>query len=343
MTIEFGIFDHLDQRKDESLADTYADRLRFIEAAEAAGFRNYHLAEHHGTPLGMAPSPNVFLSAVAANTSKIRFGPLVYVAPAYSPLRLLEEICMLDNLSMGRLEFGLGRGVSPIEIKYYGLDPSETVAMLIEADEIIASGLTSDTLTFHGKHYHYDNVPLTIGSLQKPIPMWSAARSPEGLELASIRGMHSVSLGSIDMVKAVSASYRECWEKNRDKRLEGVPKSPFIGAYRLIYVNEDESKAREIGESAFDDWCWKLEKLWKENDLVIPFLTMLGSFDIASDCGMLVCGTPDQVIEKLKYQVDETGINYLALQIAFGNLGHAEEMRSLERIGRKVMPALKSF
>ena len=103
-----------------SLADYYEDRLKIVEAYDRAGFYGYHLAEHHATPLGMAPSPNVFLAAVAQRTRRLRFGPMVYVLPLYHPLRLIEEICMLDQMSGGRLEIGFGRGASPIELAIYG-------------------------------------------------------------------------------------------------------------------------------------------------------------------------------------------------------------------------------
>ncbi|HIF09834.1 MAG TPA: LLM class flavin-dependent oxidoreductase [Sneathiellales bacterium] len=84
---EFGIFDHLERRKDQAVADLYEGRLKFLEAADTAGIRTYHLAEHHATPLGMAPSPSVFLSAVAQRTQNIRFGPLLYLLPLYEPVR----------------------------------------------------------------------------------------------------------------------------------------------------------------------------------------------------------------------------------------------------------------
>ena len=342
MALEFGIFDHLDLRAGEPLAQTYAQRLILIQAAEQAGFRNYHLAEHHGTPLGMAPSPGVFLAAVASHTSKIKFGPLVYIAPAYLPMRLLEEICMLDNLSNGRFEFAMGRGASPVEMAYCGLDPDATIELCMEVEEIISKGLHAEFLTHHGKYYHYENVPITVKPVQKPIPMWSAAKSPQGQDLASKRGMHSISLGSNDMVMAVSTSYREYWHKNRNERAASAPQQPYIGAYRLIFVHEDGRLAEQIGRSAFEDWCAKLEKLWKENNISTPFMSVLGSFDIACECGMMVCGTPTQVVDILKQQEDETGINYFALQVAYGNLGHAEEMRSLERIASKVMPACRT-
>lgn len=104
----FGLFDWID-RGTVPLHQLYAERLRLLEAADAAGFFCYHLAEHHATPLGMAPSPALFLTAAAQHTQRIRLGPLVYLLPLYNPLRLIEEVCMLDHLSGGRLELGVGR------------------------------------------------------------------------------------------------------------------------------------------------------------------------------------------------------------------------------------------
>src|SRR5438309_2543434 len=122
--MEFGVFDHLD-RGSALLKEFYESRLKLIEAYDRAGFYAYHVAEHHSMPLGMAPSPTVFLSAVAQRTHRLRFGPLVYALPLHHPLRLAEEICMLDQLSGGRLDIGFGRGSSPMEIAFYGQDPKK--------------------------------------------------------------------------------------------------------------------------------------------------------------------------------------------------------------------------
>src|ERR1700752_2680526 len=102
--MEFGVFDHLD-RTGTSLPDYYEDRLK--------------LAEHHATPLGMAPSPNVFLAALAQRTRRLRFGPLIYALPLHHPLRLIEEICMLDHLSGGRVDIGFWRGALPPALAHF--------------------------------------------------------------------------------------------------------------------------------------------------------------------------------------------------------------------------------
>src|SRR5947209_14682578 len=149
MRVPFGIFDHVD-RGEGPLAALYESRLRLVEAADAAGFRTYHVAEHHATSLGMAPSPGIFLAALAKRTRRIRFGPLVYILPLYPPLRLIEEICMLDQLSGGRFELGVGRGISPYELAYNNVDFLEAAEIYEEALQVIVAGLTQKTLTYRG-------------------------------------------------------------------------------------------------------------------------------------------------------------------------------------------------
>ena len=152
--MEFGVFDHLD-RTGGPLPEFYEDRLKIAEAYDRAGFYAYHLAEHHSTPLGMAPSPNIFLAAVAQRTRRLRFGPLVFVLPLYHPVRLISEICMLDQMSGGRLELSFGRGASPIEIEYFGVDPALRQDIYAEAVDVILSGLTHETSRFPRQAFQF--------------------------------------------------------------------------------------------------------------------------------------------------------------------------------------------
>ena len=109
--MKFGVFDHLD-RGAVGLTAHFENRLKLAEVYDRANFHAYHIAEHHGTPLGMASSPSVFLAAVAQRTKKLRFGPLVYTLSLTHPLRIIEEVCMLDQMSGGRLEL-VPRGGEP--------------------------------------------------------------------------------------------------------------------------------------------------------------------------------------------------------------------------------------
>src|SRR3954462_8087242 len=154
--MEFGIFDHVDSNG-LPLADFYEARLKLVEAYDRGGFYAYHVAEHHATPLGLAASPSVYLAAVAQRTKRLKFGPLVYTLPLYHPLRLIEEICMLDQLSGGRLQGGIGRGISPLQAAYFAVDPAERQQRYEETLAILMQGLTGEAVNFAGQYFAFHN------------------------------------------------------------------------------------------------------------------------------------------------------------------------------------------
>src|SRR5438876_12307870 len=221
--MEFGVFDHLD-RHGGALADYYEDRLKIAQAYDRSGFYAYHVAEHHATPLGMAPSPSVFLAAVAQRTRRLRFGPLVWPMPLHHPLRLIEEICMLDQLSGGRLELGFGRGVSPFETRAYGLDFAQTAEIYHEAFQLILNGLTCDELTFAGKHYQFRNVPMILRPLQRPHPpLWYGITIPENADWPAANDVNIVTIALRPTVRSIIDRYRA--ERTR----LGKTHTPFMG------------------------------------------------------------------------------------------------------------------
>jgi alkanesulfonate monooxygenase SsuD/methylene tetrahydromethanopterin reductase-like flavin-dependent oxidoreductase (luciferase family) len=129
-------------------------------------------------------------------TRRIRLGPLVYLLPLYHPLRLIEEVCMLDHLSGGGLELGVGRGVSPCERGYFGVNAADTRAIFTEALAALLAGLTHEPLTFEGQYYRYHNVPMELRPLQRPYPpLWYPTHVPESVGYAARHGYHFVGLG----------------------------------------------------------------------------------------------------------------------------------------------------
>ena len=192
--MKFGVFDHMDDAG-VPLGQLYADRLALAEAYDRADIYGYHLAEHHSTPLGCAASPGLFLAAMAQRTSTLRFGPLVYLLPFYHPLRLIEEICMLDQMSGGRFQLGVGRGVSPFETKHYGLDFAQTGEMYHEAFALILKGLASDELNFEGKHFQFRNVPMILQPVQRPHPpLWYGTTIPENADWPAANDVNIVTI-----------------------------------------------------------------------------------------------------------------------------------------------------
>jgi alkanesulfonate monooxygenase SsuD/methylene tetrahydromethanopterin reductase-like flavin-dependent oxidoreductase (luciferase family) len=332
--MEFGVFDHLD-RDGEPLRDYYDARLKIIEAYDRLGFYAYHVAEHHATPLGMAPSPSVFLAAVAQRTKRLRFGPLVYALPLYHPLRLIEEICMLDQMSGGRLEIGFGRGSSPSELEYYGQDPEQAQQIYAEALDLVVKGLTEPSLTFHGRFFKVEDVPMELAPLQKPHPpIWYGVHAPDSAARAARRGLQVVSLDPPLETCAAFESFRAAW-----REAHGARALPRMGLGRFIVVAETDAQALAMARRAYPKWHASFTHLRRRHNRVNAH-PRPPTFDELVDVGQGVAGTPERVANWLRAQIEATGSNYLVGQFAFGDLTLAETLGSIELFARRVMPEL---
>lgn len=340
--VEFGLFDWID-RSGAPLSRLYEERLELLQAADAAGFFCYHLAEHHATPLGMAPSPSVFLAAAAQRTRRIRLGPLVYLLPLYSPLRLIGEIAMLDHLSGGRLELGVGRGVSPYEVGYHGLDVGRTRPMFHEALAVIVAGLQSDRLTYKGEYYRYENVPMELPPLQRPYPpLWYPTNNLENLAWAAARGLQMVGLGSAHAYRAFVDRYRAVWAQHADDpgRLNPHVATPRIGITRLVVVADTDEEAEAIARAGHPRWAASFVKLWDDHgDRSVYGRVNLLDLDAALRGEEILCGAPARVRAQVARLIEATGVNYVVGSFAWGDLTLAQSLRSLRLFAEQVMPA----
>ena len=151
--MQFGLFDHLERSEDRTLATQFDERIAFAVAAEKVGIYCLHVAEHHSSPLNMVPSPGIYLSAVARANKTLHVGPLVYLLTLTTPLKLAEEICILDHLSNGRFEMGIGRGVSPFELNYHHVDHTESRDIFFDAYDCLKEALSGDEFSYSGKFF----------------------------------------------------------------------------------------------------------------------------------------------------------------------------------------------
>jgi alkanesulfonate monooxygenase SsuD/methylene tetrahydromethanopterin reductase-like flavin-dependent oxidoreductase (luciferase family) len=333
--MDFGIFDHLD-RNDLPLPAYYEERLRMTEAYDAAGFYSYHLAEHHFTPLGMAPSPSVFLASIAQRTKRLRFGPLVYALPLHHPLRVLEEICMLDHLSNGRLDVGFGRGSVPFEIAYYGQDAERREKIYRERLEIILQAFNADTLTFSGEFDRFENVPMELKPLQKPHPpIFYGAHSPDSAERAARKGLNIINNDSPDVTRACIDRFCEVWCD-----LHPARPLPKLGAARFVVVADTDEAALAIANRAYPMWFRSFNHLfWKHNTTPGVLGERPPTFDGHIAKGTGIAGSPSTVANVLARQVVDTGANYLVCQFAFGDVTLRELLRSVDLFAAHVIPA----
>jgi alkanesulfonate monooxygenase SsuD/methylene tetrahydromethanopterin reductase-like flavin-dependent oxidoreductase (luciferase family) len=331
--MDLGIFDHLD-RREVPLDEFYESRLRLVEKCDAAGFYSYHLAEHHATPLGLAPVPGIFLAAATQRTRRIRLGPCVYCLPLSNPLRLIEEICMLDQLSRGRFDLGVGRGIVPYEIAYFDLHHLETEEIYREALEVILQGLTSEVLDHRGPRYTYRKVPMVLRPFQRPHPpLWYGLGHLEGAEWCATNGVHVITNQTCEASRPLFERYREVWQ-----RKHGEAPLPKLGMSRHVVVAPTEGQAEALARPNYAAWYANLTKLWRDfGSLPIRFAR---DFDEARGRGLAIVGTPARVREEIERQVAASGGNYLACRMMFGNLSEAEASSSIDLFAADVMPYL---
>ena len=345
--MRFGLFDHVDQQSDRPLAKQFDERLQFIAGADEAGFYNFQVAEHHGTPLNMVAHPNTFLGAAAHATKQIRLGALVYLLPLYTPLRLIEELSILDHLSHGRLEIGVGRGVSPFELNFHKVKHEESRDIFIDAYDCMIKGFTHDELNHEGPYFSYAKVPMALKPMQKPYPpIWYASSAEFGSRWAGERGLHFGTLGSIEVAKKNIDAFKDAYATR------GTPAHPkpeikggvVMAVNRQLVIADTVEDARKIAQPAHEQHHEKIMWLMKRNVTSLNYThNIVGGFDEAIKAGSVIVGTPETVRADIERQVAAIGVNHMNFAMFFGNMTLENALRTQRLFAKEVMPKLASL
>ena len=334
--MKIGVFDHFDG-DGGSLHDLYEWRLKLVEAYDRTGIDIYHLAEHHSTPLGLAPSPSIFLAAVAQRTKRLRFGPMVYTLSLHHPLRVMEEACMLDQMSGGRLELGVGRGVSPLESAYYGVDPKQSRDIYVEVLDVLLKAFQTKILDHEGKLYTFKATPIVIAPFQQPHPpLWYGAVGPEGVDWPAQHGMNIATNALTPAVREITDRYRAAWQ-GAGRSLGDLP---LLGMSRHIVVAASDEEAMVTARHAYARWYDSFTYLWRLHGMAPISAAYPPTIEESMAIGMSFVGSPAIVRTKLREAIEITGVNYLMLRFAYGDMRLDEALRSVDLFAREVRPAL---
>ncbi len=374
MSLQFGVFDHIEPLEGMSLQEMYDLRLIQIAALDEAGFYAYHLAEHHSPAVhSLAPSQNVFLAAVSQKTERLRFGPCVYVLPLHHPLRLIEEISMLDHMSGGRLEIGVGRG-GVMEAFFWGqeADSDTNFARYQETLDIIRKGLNTEALSHEGRFHSFDALPMRLQPIQRPYPpLWYMRNA----ETAALEGMNTVIVGTLDSLRREVVRYREVWaETHGEGALTVQGQKPKIGLVVHMVVDETDEAAIAAATPAWEKYRWNLaaprrmeaekrgltqfqnetstqfgftgarpdhlpdREIRKDIDAELErFDTQANDQDPTRLGGVALAGSPDSVRRYMEEYV-ATGANYFVCSFQWGDLSHETAMRSIRLFNEEIMP-----
>lgn len=292
-----------------SLEDVYARALERIEIMDRGGFDAVWLAEHHFTTFSVCPSVHMLGVQAAARTKRLRIGTAVSLAALYHPLRLAEEVALLDVLSGGRVNWGAGRGFAPSEFNAFGVPVEESAERFREAVEIVLQAWTQERLSWKSAHFEFSDVEVLPKPLQKPMPpTWVAATSEGAIDWAAGRGFN--------ILMDPHASIRELGDKRRryrDKLAEAghsdtgreVPMARLIAL--AASSGEAEAVARRGAEWLVDAYAGPqhahrktMQRTYDGKDPVQHYVD-----------SVILHGTPQALVERIAQLREQVGLGYL--------------------------------
>lgn len=352
--MKFGmlhLFENPMGRTEKEIVD---EQFAIMVQAEEYGFDSVWPAEHHFSEYGYCASPAVSLAAVAARTQRLRLGTGVVVLPLNHPVRVAEDYAILDLLSGGRVDLGVGRGYQPHEFKGYGVDQSRTRDMFRESVEIIQKAWTEERFSYHGEFYQIDDLWVRPKPLQKPHPpIWLASVSPETFALCGRYGFHLLCAPVFGFDISRGVAQIEQWREAL--RQHGRDPSQYqIGALTMTYVAETTQQAlADFAEPVM--WWYRTFGKYvappPEEGPIPTYEIYLAARQFVESVtweqlvqmGAVMCGSPDQVVDRIGQIGEQTGLTTYLAWIRIGGLAHDKVLRCMELMASKVMPQLRGI
>jgi len=329
---------------DGDSAALYGHWLEQIDAAEQLGFDSLWITEHHFRYFGgMMPSPSVILAAAAQRTKRMRLGAAVSILPMHNPLRIAEEFAMVDLLSNGRLNFGAGRGMHPVEYAVFGYDWSNAQQRLPEALDIVVRAWSGGEFEWKGEHYQFPKLSVYPKPLQKPHPpiYVTANRDPESIHMIGNRGHHLMTLPWIATNEVQGPRVRQYRDELRASGHAVEDRDVFV--MYPAYVGADDSEARAEVIEHWHRWrSFALEAMGltsaqeEAHQRVFNHL----AYDAMVRDSRGVFGGPDTCARILQRIMDAVGVTHIGLTFHFGGLSQDKVLKSMERFARQVRPVL---
>lgn len=343
--MKFSIFDLGSQVSGMSHSDIYRSYIDRAVLGEKLGFDAYYATEHHFDPaFQIVPSPHLLIPAIAAKTSKIRLGVMCTILPQHHPVRVAEEIRMMDILTNGRLEMGFGRGAQGKEQAGYGVDRAEAATLFDQSLNLVTTLLRDDEVdSYDAGPWKGAHVQLVPEATQKPYPpMWITAVSDSSLIKAGKQGLKvATSFMSGDEELRTMGVYRDAWRAAR-------PGNGHYACMHHVFVARTEKEANEVARPFIEGWLgnWlkivgdapteKVDRGYEEH--AAYFKRIAGAkFDDAVANDMVIFGTPDQVAKQLG-RLKERGVDEFLGWFQFGGLDIEAANQSMELFGNEVAP-----
>ncbi|MEE2982857.1 MAG: LLM class flavin-dependent oxidoreductase [Pseudomonadota bacterium] len=343
------------QNPENRLPDTevYREEVRLAEMAEPMGFDSIWSVEHHFTDYTMCPDVVQFLTYMAGKTRHVKLGTMVIVLPWHDPMRVAEQISLLDHLSGGRMILGLGRGLGNIEFEGFRIDQGTGRQRFVEYAELLIEGLEcgflegGDTLNQPRR----DIRPFPFKSFKGRT--YAAAVSPESMPIMAKLGIGLLVIPQKpwDVVRQDFAIYRDVFLNTNGCE----PPQPLCGGF--YFVDEDQDRAEEMAykwigryyHSAMKHYEMTSEKFGSHEGYefyknVGKYIERHGLDGAAEDFVKLMpWGTPEQVLEKIAYMRDQVDMNGIMGNFSYAGMPYLEAERNMRCFAQHVLPELKKW
>jgi alkanesulfonate monooxygenase SsuD/methylene tetrahydromethanopterin reductase-like flavin-dependent oxidoreductase (luciferase family) len=339
------------------IAEDYDAHIRLAQRIEALGWHSYFVIEHQNTPQGTT-SPSVYLTAVARETSALRLGAMMWQLPFYHPLRLAQDVAMLDQLSRGRVEFGTGIGVHEHEFIRWGMDFYQRAAISEEVLAIVKMAWTQDEVTYQGRYFQLDEALPHPKPFQQPYPpIWAAVHSDTSVEFAARNNYHvAKNLDTDEVVQGKFELYRKVWQESGH-----AGAIPRIFLMRSVHVAPTDEQAHDearqylvtggerVGGGPIAQtrigWGSHSRGMGRDSeraDNMARGQTMAAaarSYEFNVEQGLALVGSPETVIHRLQDGQQRMGYDVFCTNHQIGRMPPDQVSRSIELFGKEVIPA----
>jgi natural product biosynthesis luciferase-like monooxygenase protein len=332
---------------DGSAAEFMRRFLDFLVESEELGFDSVWANEHHFDPYGgIVPSTPILLAALAQRTQRVRLGTSVVVLPLHNPIQIAEQLAMVDILSGGRLEFGVGRGFVVADYEALGIPRAEAQARLLEGLDLVVQAWSAESAsTFRGAFYQYEDLEIWPRPEQRPHPpVWFAVtQSPDNFALAGRRGFRlmTVAYRGVEPLAELTRVYRDAW------LAAGHPANGWeITSHYQVVVAEDGAEARRLAQGAVRGYLASMRHAVDRAKHQEPRREVTEAetqIDRMIDECRIIAGTPDECVELVTRAQEVLGLTQLDCTFYFGGLSFEQARRSQHLFASQVMPRCSSL
>ncbi|MFM9924494.1 LLM class flavin-dependent oxidoreductase [Variovorax sp. H27-G14] len=343
--MDFGIFILMQQRnKHKTSHEILRDAVEQTRVADELGFGGAWYAEHHFSNYGLCSSPLTMIAHCAAVTRNIRLGTGIVVAPLYQPARLIADVAMVDQLSNGRLNLGIGSGYQHFEFERFGVSLDTAKARTFEMLDMLELGLKQPKFSYDGEFYQQPMSAISQRAVQQPMPpMWITSIDPTFVTRA-VRGGHHVFVSGGDGGVEKLRQTRNLIDKVA--LAEGKdPAQIKVGVLRAAYASDNKAEVERYLDCARFQRriavSLKRRTAQVADDYQVEENVVEGESSLEEMRANLPVGSVDLVIERVVKEIRTLKPCHYAFQTQMGDFDHPTMLRQLELWAKVIMPAVQ--